>query len=56
MADAFRHGFTLEDVFQATKIDKWFLIQIEDIIKTENEIKTLGFGDLKRRQHPFVQA
>src|SRR3990167_4212645 len=46
VADAFRHGFTLEDVFQATKIDKWFLIQIEDIIKTENEIKTLGFGDL----------
>ncbi len=30
----------------ATKIDRWFLIQIEDIIKTENQIKTLGFGDL----------
>jgi carbamoyl-phosphate synthase large subunit len=46
VADAFRHGFSLDDVFEATKIDRWFLIQIEDIIKTENQIKTLGFGDL----------
>ena len=43
---AFRHGFTLDEVFAATNIDRWFLIQIEDIIKTENQIKTLGFGDL----------
>jgi hypothetical protein len=33
-------------VFEATKIDRWFLIQIEDIIKTEAQVKTLGFGDL----------
>ena len=46
VGDAFRHGFTLDEVFEATKIDRWFLIQIEDIIKTENQIKTLGFGDL----------
>src|SRR5690554_1467440 len=46
VADAFRHGFTLDEVFEATKIDRWFLIQIEDIINTENQIKTLGFGDL----------
>ncbi len=46
IAEAFRHGFSLDEVFELTKIDKWFLIQIEDIIKTENQIKTLGFGDL----------
>ncbi|MFG0636795.1 carbamoyl-phosphate synthase large subunit [Acinetobacter soli] len=46
VADAFRHGFSLDDVFEATKIDRWFLIQIEDIIKTEAQVKTLGFGDL----------
>ena len=42
----FRHGFSLDDVFEATKIDRWFLIQIEDIVKTEAQVKTLGFGDL----------
>ena len=46
VADAFRHGFSLDDVFEATKIDRWFLIQIEDIIKTEAQVKSLGFGDL----------
>ncbi|WP_288382676.1 carbamoyl-phosphate synthase large subunit [uncultured Acinetobacter sp.] len=46
VADAFRHGFSLDDIFEATKIDRWFLIQIEDIIKTEAQVKTLGFGDL----------
>jgi carbamoyl-phosphate synthase large subunit len=37
-----RHGFSLDDVFEATKIDRWFLIQIEDIVKTEAQVKTLG--------------
>ncbi|MGK3627624.1 carbamoyl-phosphate synthase large subunit, partial [Acinetobacter sp. A11] len=46
VADAFRHGFSLDEVFEATKIDRWFLIQIQDIIKTEAQVKTLGFGDL----------
>src|SRR5690606_31153355 len=46
IGDAFRHGFTLDEVFAATNIDPWFLIQIEDIIKTEEQIKSLGFGDL----------
>jgi carbamoyl-phosphate synthase large subunit len=46
VADAFRHGFSLDDVFEATKIDRWFLIQIEDIVKAEAQVKTLGFGDL----------
>ncbi len=46
VADAFRHGFSLDEVFEATKIDRWFLIQIQDIVKTEAQVKTLGFGDL----------
>ena len=46
LAEAFRHGFSLDEVFELTKIDRWFLVQIEDIIKTENQVKTLGFGDL----------
>ena len=46
VADAFRHGFSLDDVFAATNIDPWFLIQIQDIVKTEEQIKQLGFSDL----------
>ncbi len=36
----------MDAVYQYTKIDPWFLVQIEDIVKTESEIKSLGFGGL----------
>ena len=46
LADAFRVGMSVDDVFNYTKIDPWFLVQIEDIVKTEAQVKTLGFGGL----------
>lgn len=46
IADAFRLGFSVEDVFGYTNIDPWFLVQIEDIVKTEAQVKQLGFGGL----------
>src|SRR5207247_328922 len=39
VADAFRIGMSLQQVFEETAIDPWFLAQIEDIVKTE---KALG--------------
>jgi carbamoyl-phosphate synthase large subunit len=39
VADAFRAGATLEEIFELSAIDPWFLIQIEDIVKTENGLK-----------------
>ncbi|MFM8930175.1 MAG: carbamoyl-phosphate synthase large subunit [Betaproteobacteria bacterium] len=39
VGDAFRIGMTLDDVFEETKIDPWFLAQIEDLIKTESQVK-----------------
>ena len=30
---------SLDDVFEATKIDRWFLIQIQDIVNTEAQVK-----------------
>ncbi len=35
VGDAFAAGWSLDEVHQFTKIDKWFLIQIEEIIKLE---------------------
>jgi len=39
VGDAFRIGMSLEEVFEETKIDPWFLAQIEDLIKTEAMVK-----------------
>ena len=60
IAQAFRHGLTIEDVQAACKYDSWFLEQIKHLVDVENEIslrglpgdapslirlKTLGFSD-----------
>ncbi len=43
LADAFRAGLSVEDVHALSRVDPWFLDQIEDIIFTE---KTLAEGGL----------
>ncbi len=35
VGDAFAAGWSLDEVHDITKIDKWFLVQIEDIVKNE---------------------
>ncbi|KAB2967043.1 carbamoyl phosphate synthase large subunit [Zoogloea sp.] len=38
VGQAFREGMSLEQVHALTRIDPWFLVQIEDIIKTEKSL------------------
>ena len=42
IADAFRHGWSLQKIFDLTSIDPWFLQQIEDLIYEEGNIIELG--------------
>ncbi|NIC40363.1 carbamoyl-phosphate synthase large subunit [Aquabacterium sp. A08] len=41
VGDAFAAGWSLDEVFQFTKIDKWFLVQIEEIVKIELQLDAL---------------
>ena len=61
VAEAFRKGFDVGDVYELCKIDRWFLNQIKEIVDFEKEIdknilenekklryaKTFGFSDKK---------
>lgn len=38
VGDAFRLGMSLDEVFEETAIDPWFLAQIEDLVKTEQQV------------------
>ena len=38
VADAFRSGWTLDEVHEHSRIDPWFLAQIEDLIATEADL------------------
>jgi carbamoyl-phosphate synthase large subunit len=37
---AMRAGFTLDEIFDLTKIDRWFLTQIKEIVDFEDELAT----------------
>ncbi|MGE3846602.1 MAG: carbamoyl-phosphate synthase large subunit [Gammaproteobacteria bacterium] len=46
VGEAFRAGYTIDDVFEATRIDRWFLTAIGDIIAEEGAIKADGLEAL----------
>jgi len=47
VADAFRSGMSLADVNEASKIDPWFLAQVEDLVLTEQSLSTKTLSTLK---------
>jgi len=42
VGDAFAAGWSVDEVHELTKIDKWFLVQIEEIVKIELELDQLA--------------
>ena len=48
VGDAFAQGMTVNEVYALTKIDKWFLVQIEDIVKIELELETHQLTELSK--------
>jgi carbamoyl-phosphate synthase large subunit len=57
VADGFRKGLSIEEVFEFSKIDPWFLVQIKDLVDEEinlekSSLEQLSFDDvlnLKRK-------
>ncbi|QDL54322.1 carbamoyl-phosphate synthase large subunit [Rhodoferax aquaticus] len=45
VGDAFAQGMSVDEVYAITKIDPWFLVQIEQIVKIELEIERLPQPD-----------
>ena len=48
IADAFRAGMSRDEIHQLTKIDHWFLIQIEDLYNEAEALRKMGFAQLDR--------
>ena len=48
VADAFRAGRSIEDIFNRSKIDPWFLIQIEDLVKEEEKLRTMSLSSIDK--------
>ena len=48
LADAFRMGMSLQDAFDLSKIDPWFLSQVEDIVLSEKSIEGKNIDNIQR--------
>ena len=48
VADALRSGMSLDDLYQVSRIDPWFLAQIEDLIWEEAGLTEMALSDLNR--------
>jgi carbamoyl-phosphate synthase large subunit len=48
VADAFRLGMSVAEIFDITKIDRWFLVQIEEIIQLEQSLIGKHIADLSK--------
>ncbi len=46
VGDAFAQGFTVDEVYQLTRIDPWFLYQIEEIVRIELALEKKTLADL----------
>jgi carbamoyl-phosphate synthase large subunit len=55
LADAFRMGMGLDEVYNETKIDPWFLEQIEELITIESELKQRKVDSLSAAELRFVK-
>ncbi|HLR17690.1 MAG TPA: carbamoyl-phosphate synthase large subunit [Alcanivoracaceae bacterium] len=48
LADGFRAGMAVDELFQHTNIDPWYLVQIEDLVKEEQQLVERGFKALDK--------
>lgn len=39
---AMLHGMSIDEIFEITKIDRWFLDQLSEIVEMENHLRSLG--------------
>src|SRR6187399_218691 len=60
VGDAFGMGLSVDEVYELTKIDKWFLVQIEEIVKIELDLDKLaedkGAAALETLDAPTMRA
>ena len=46
LADAFRMGMSIKEVFDLSKIDSWFLAQIQDLVLSEENISGISLKEI----------
>ncbi|MBE9538678.1 MAG: carbamoyl-phosphate synthase large subunit [Proteobacteria bacterium] len=50
IGDAFRAGMTVDEVYKFSGVDPWFLVQIQDLINTEDKLKAVNLEAIEYDQ------
>jgi carbamoyl-phosphate synthase large subunit len=50
VADAFRTGLSVDEVYELTAIDPWFLAQIEELVRIEQGLKNRHLASFEREE------
>lgn len=55
IGDAFRAGFTIDEIYQESKVDPWFLMQIEELIEIEKDLFGKTIQDLDKQNLRYLK-
>ena len=55
VGDAFRIGMSLDEVFEETRIDPWFLAQIQELVQIEADVKSRKLDSLSADELRFLK-
>ena len=50
VADAMRHGFEIEEIYELTGIDPWFLVQLQDLVMSEQSLEGGSLEGIERTE------
>ena len=50
VADAMRHGFEISEIFELTGIDPWFLVQLQDLVLSEQSLEGRPLKSIERAE------
>ena len=50
IADAFRRGWKMEEIFESCGVDPWFLYQIKDLVLDETKLKESKIEELNKKE------
>ncbi|MCK6420341.1 MAG: carbamoyl-phosphate synthase large subunit [Aquabacterium sp.] len=56
VGDAFRIGMSLDEIFEETRIDPWFLAQIQEIVETERQLHGRTVASLSAAELRYLKA
>jgi len=48
IADAFRVGLLLDEIHELTHVDPWFLVQIQELVQLEEQVREAGIAGLDK--------